>query len=141
MEIALAMRASSAMPALIPAIKFEDKVLIDGDISRGRPIWKTMPDLIEHENKILEFRMTGGKNNKLSKNPVSLLNSIVNVAAYIIDNDAALTYCNNEKIDIIQIDVPNISFIDFILNQEQKNTMYEIGYNTTIEYYKSHANL
>ena len=39
----------------------------------------------------------------------------------IIDNDATQTYCNNEKFDIIQIDVPNVSFIDFILSKEQKN--------------------
>ena len=136
MEIALALRASSALPTLMPAIKFEDKVLIDGDISRGRPIWKTMPDLINHENKILEFRITGGKNNKFSKNPISLLNSIVNIAAYIIDNNATQTYCNNEKFDIIQIDVPNVSFIDFILSKEQKKRIYEIGYNTTRNYYK-----
>lgn len=134
-ELAFAMRASSAMPTLMPAIKFDENILIDGDISRGRPIWKLMPDLNEHENKILEFRMTGGKFNKFSKNPVNLLNSIVNVAAYIIDNDATQTYVDNEKFDIIQVDVPNTSFIDFAISKDRKNEIYKIGYETTKNYF------
>ena len=136
-ELAFAMRASSAMPTLMPAVKYEGKVLIDGDISRGRPIWKLMPDLLERETKILEFRMTGGNINKFSKNPISLLNSIVNVAAYVIDNDATQSYSGNEKFDIIQVDVPNTSFIDFALSKDKKQEIYKIGYETTINYFKS----
>ena len=96
-----------------------------------------MPDLEENENKILEFRMTGGKNNRFSKNPVALLNSIVNVAAYIIDNDATKTYCENKKFDIIQVDVPNTSFTDFALSNDKKKEIYKIGYDTVKNYFKT----
>ena len=137
LEVAEAMRISSSMPTLMPAYKFNDKLLIDGDISRGRPIWKTMEDLNEPDKKILEFRITGGNINKFSKNPIKLLNSIVNVAAYIIDNDAVLSYTDSVNFDVIQIDVLNISFIDFMLSKEQKSKIYDIGYNTTMEYYKN----
>ena len=139
-ELALAMRASSAMPTLIPAVKYENKFLIDGDISRGRPIWKLMPDLLDKENNILEFRITGGRKNKFSKNPITLLNSIVNVAAYIIDNEATMTYCENEKFDIIQVDIPNTSFIDFMMSKEKKKEIFKIGYDTTIKYFSIYHN-
>ncbi len=73
---------------------------------------------------------TGGSRNKISKNPVKMVNSIINSAAYIIDNQASIDY-STQNIDIIKIDVENVSFIDFFLTDKKKKEIYKIGYDTT----------
>lgn len=130
-EIALALRAAAAMPALLTPVKYQGKILIDGDILRGRPIWKAV-----HFNKenLLEFRITGGQKNRYSKNPVKLINSIVNAAAYSIDNDAVLTYQNRHE--MIQIDVKGTDFTDFKFTQKQKHEIYKTGYDAVIEHFR-----
>lgn len=130
-EIASALVASSSMPGLLPPFKFENKILIDGDILRGRPLWKVVPEL--RDEKLLEFRITGGNKNKFSKNPIKLVNSIVNAAAYTIDNDAVETY--KEDFDIIQINVPNVTFTDFKFSIEKKKEIYKIGYDAVIKHF------
>ncbi len=132
-EIAKALRASSAMPFLLPPFKYEGKNLIDGDIARGCPIFKVIPKL--QNDNILEFRITGGSKNKISKNPVKMVNSIINSTAYIIDNQASIDY-KTDKINIIKIDVEGVSFTDFFLTNKKKKEIYKIGYETTKEYLK-----
>ena len=132
-EIAKALRASSAMPFLLPPFKYEGKNLIDGDIARGCPIFKVIPQL--QNDNILEFRITGGNKNKISKNPVKMVNSIINSTAYIIDNQASIDY-KTDKINIIKIDVDGVSFTDFFLTDKKKKEIYKIGYETTKEYLK-----
>ena len=127
-EIAKALRASSAMPFLIPPFNYEGKNLIDGDIARGCPIFKAIPEL--QNNNILEFRITGGSKNKISKNPIKMVNSIINSTAYIIDNQASIDYKTN-KINIIKIDVEGVSFTDFFLTDKKKKEINKIGYETT----------
>lgn len=132
-EIALALRASSAMPSLLPPIKFEDKILIDGDILHAKPVWKTVKKLYNEQEELLEFRITGGNINKISKNPIVMINSIVNTAGYIIDDEAEDVYKNKDNIKLIKIDVPQISFTDFQLKREKKNEIYKIGYEKCLQ--------
>ena len=130
-EIALALRASSSMPALLPAFKLGDKKLIDGDILRGYPITRSLSFLEIKKEELLEFRITGGNKNKFSKNPIKLVNSIVNTAAFAIDNWAYESYRNDYS--IIRIDVEDVQFTDFKLSQIKKKQIYDIGYKTTID--------
>ena len=133
MELALALRITSSMPGLLKPVVYNNKTLVDGDILRGRPIWRVVDKLIKKPENLLEFRITGGNCNKTSKNPIKLVNAIVNAAAYNIDNSAYNEYKN--YINIVQIDVPNMLFTDFKLSQERKHQIYQIGYNTTLEYF------
>ena len=132
MEVALALRITSSMPILLKSVVYEGKTLIDGDILRGRPIWKVVNKLIKEPDKLIEFRITGGKHNKVSKNPIKLANAIVNACAYTIDNDAVNTY--KVCINIIQIDINNLLFTDFKLTKPQKKEIYKTGYESTMEY-------
>ncbi len=134
-EIAFALRASSAMPALMPAVKFQNKILIDGDISRGRPIWRYLSELFENNGRILEFRITGGPNNEFSKNPIKLINSIISAAGYVIDNEAVNTYKKDNRFDMVQIDVPNVSFLDFMLTKKDKQDIFNIGHRAVMKYF------
>lgn len=133
-EIALALRASSSMPFLMKPYKLGEKILIDGDILRGRPIYELLSFLKNKEN-LLEFRITGGKNNKFSFNPIKLVNSIVNVAAYTIDNYAV--EANKSEYNILQIDVENLDFTDFNLSLKRKKEIYKIGYEVTSSHLKN----
>ncbi|MBQ9244780.1 patatin-like phospholipase family protein [bacterium] len=135
MELALALRITSSMPGLLKSVIYKGKTFIDGDILRAKPIWKAADKLIEEPKKLLEFRITGGKKNKVSRNPVKYVNAIVNTAAYNIDNEAANTYKN--YINIVQIDINNLLFTDFILPKERKKQIYKTGYEVTIEYLKN----
>lgn len=132
-EIALALKASSSMPGLLPYVEFDGRYLIDGDIMRARPIWKEVNNLLDNGYKTLEFRITGGRKNKISKNPIKLINSIVNIAAYNIDNEAEIDYKYSEKVKVIKIDVPETDFTEFNFSLQQKSEIYKIGYDKTIE--------
>lgn len=134
-EIALALRASSTMPALLPPLKFNNKKLIDGDILRGYPIIDCLSFLEIKKDELIEFRITGGRKNKFSKNPIKLVNSIVNIAAYAIDNWACETY--KKEYNIIQIDIEGVKFTDFKLSKNKKKQIYDIGYRTTINALKN----
>lgn len=131
-EIAFALRASSSMPGLLKPVRFQNKILIDGDILRARPIWESISKLKEEKSKILEFRIAGGNKNKISLNPIKLVNAIVNIAAYTIDNNAVSRYKN--EINILEIDIPNVDFTDFKFTYNQKKEIYNIGYEKTINF-------
>ncbi len=135
-EIAFALRASSSMPGLLKPVKFQDKILIDGDILRAYPIIDFIPKFKQEKSKLIEFRITGGNKNKFSINPIKLVNAIVNIAAYAIDNNAVKTYQNNWN--VIKIDVPNIDFTDFKFSPEEKKKIYKIGYDTIIKSFVIH---
>lgn len=131
-EIAFALRASSSMPGLLKPVRFQNKILIDGDILRARPIWESIFKLKEEKSKILEFRIAGGNKNKISLNPIKFVNAIVNIAAYTIDNNAVARYQN--EINILEIDIPNVDFTDFKFTYKQKKKIYNIGYRKTINF-------
>lgn len=133
MEIALALRLSSSMPFVFKPLKYNGNTYIDGDILRGRPIWKVADKLIEEPEKLLEFRITGGNRNKIYKNPINFANSIINATAYNIDNNAVNTY--KDFINIVQIDVNNTLYTDFNLSDKRKQEIYKIGYDTTMKYF------
>ena len=133
MELALALRITSSMPGLLKPVRYNNSILIDGDILRGRPIWKTTDKLIREPHKLIEFRITGGNKNKLSQNPIKLVNAIVNAAAYNIDSEAEIEYKN--YINIIKIDVNNLLFTDFNLSIKRKKQIYKTGYETTMNYF------
>lgn len=138
-EVAVALRISSSMPGLLPIYKFQNKFLIDGDILRAKPIWDVLSFLLDRKETILEFRITGGNQNKVSKNPIKLVNSIVNVAAYTIDNEYTKMQDNN-KIQKIQIDIDGVSFIEFNLSKTKKEEIYMNGYLSTQKYIKNQIN-
>ena len=127
------------MPGLLPIYKFQNKFLIDGDILRAKPIWDVLSFLLDRKETILEFRITGGNQNKVSKNPIKLVNSIVNVAAYTIDNEYTKIQDNN-KIQKIQIDIDGVSFIEFNLSKTKKEEIYMNGYLSTQKYIKNQIN-
>ena len=133
------LRISSSMPGLLPIYKFQNKFLIDGDILRAKPIWDVLSFLLDRKETILEFRITGGNKNKVSKNPIKLVNSIVNVAAYTIDNEYTKIQDNN-KIQKIQIDIDGVSFIEFNLSKTKKEEIYMNGYLSTQKYIKNQIN-
>ncbi len=137
MEIAAALRASSSMPGLLIPYEYNGRHLIDGDIARGCPIWKSINYLSENKNKILEFRITGGNTNKISKNPIKMINAIVNSAAFIIDDEACQEYKNDLR-EIIRVDVFDVQFTDFNLSSKKKEMIYKAGYESTMKYFNCH---
>lgn len=137
MEIAAALRASSSMPGLLIPYEYNGRHLIDGDIARGRPIWKSINYLTENKNKILEFRITGGNTNKISKNPIKMINAIVNSAAFIIDDEACQEYKNDLR-EIIRVDVFDVQFTDFNLSSKKKEMIYKAGYKSTMKHFICH---
>lgn len=134
MEIAAALRASSSMPGLLIPYEYNGRHLIDGDIARGRPIWKSINYITENKNKILEFRITGGNTNKISKNPIKMINAIVNSAAFIIDDEACQEYKNDLR-EIIRVDVFDVQFTDFNLSSKKKEMIYKAGYKSTMKHF------
>ena len=64
-EIASAIRISSCMPGLMKPIEYNNTLLVDGDLQKSFPMWKLSSNLVNKNDRILEFRLEGDydKNN------------------------------------------------------------------------------
>ena len=52
-EIAMAVRISCCMPGLMRAVNFENNLLVDGDLQKGKPMWSLSKNLQNSTDRIL----------------------------------------------------------------------------------------
>ena len=136
-EVAQAVRISSSMPGLLKPTEYNSSLLVDGDLSRSWPIWKVVPSLMQYDARILEFRLEGGKERRKIENTADYLNSVYTTFSNFAADHVISTYKDRDKFDYIRLDSGDVNITDFNLSLKGKKELYEMGYNTTINYFKN----
>lgn len=134
-EIAQAVRISTAMPGLLEPFKYEDKVLIDGDMMKSWPMWQINNLLCPDDCRVLEFRLEGSRYWPNVKNSIEYLNAVFATMSNFATENIIDTYKNNDKFDYIKIDTEHVLPVQFTLPQKDREVLIELGYNTTLEYF------
>ena len=135
-EIAHAIRVSVAMPGLYSPVFNEDECLVDGDLLKSMPLWKASDTISKLEDRILAFRLESNETKKKITNTVEYLNAVYDSVSGIASDFVINTYKNCDKYDYIKINLENVSVVDFMIGKEKKKEMSDIGYMTTMNYFK-----
>lgn len=136
-EIAEAIKISASMPGLMKPTELDGKILVDGDIAKSWPLWKTEKSLCTENARTLEFRLEGCKNCNTIKNPLDYLNSVYSALTNFATMNLVELYNKKDKFDYIVIDTEDLLLVDFAISQERRKELVELGYSTTIEYFKN----
>ena len=134
-EIAKAIRVSSSMPGLMPPFKFNDGLLVDGDLQKASPMWRLADTLKNSESRILEFRLEGDCNLE-GRNPINFLNTIYSCVTDVATDFVTELYGQNDRYDCVTINSGDIFFADFNLNKEERRKLINRGYEQTMKYFK-----
>lgn len=134
-EIAQAVRASVSMPGLFTPMELEDNLIIDGDLLKSSPLWRVSDSIKNLDERILEFRLEDNETPKKITNSLEYLNRVYNAISgfatdYIVD-----LYKEKDKFDYIKINTPDVCVVDFLIPLEKRKELFDIGYNTTNEYF------
>lgn len=132
MKVSKAVRFSMSIPLVFSFQSFEKHILVDGSILSEDALHR---DWDEHGTPILCFRLRS--ENEYDEIKVSGIFPIVNYIHLLIR--AFMTTISREYINenfwhnTIVINTGECSGIDFKMSQEQKNALFEIGYQTAKE--------
>ncbi len=135
-EVAQAVRISTSLPGLLEPFEFENNVLIDGDIMKSWPMWRICDILCPKDCRVIEFRLEGAKCWPDVKNSVEYLNAVFATMSNFATEYIMQTYQPKDKFDYIKIDTDHILPVQFTLPQAERDKLVEIGYETTLEYFK-----
>lgn len=133
-EVALAVRISCCMPGLMRALNIEDKLLVDGDLMKGKPMWYLSKNLRNSENRIMEIRLEGEFSGD-DKNPLSYINGIYSCMTYSETDFIKEIYGSSDKYDYLVINTGNVVVVDFNYPPEKRQQIIDGGYNQTISYF------
>lgn len=136
-EIASAVRASVSMPGLFKPFELDNNLIVDGDLLKSSPLWLLSNYVKNTKERILEFRLEDNETNKNVDNSIEYLNRVYNAISGFATDYIINTYNDKDKFDYIKINTPDVSVIDFLIPKEKRRELYEIGYNTTNNYFKN----
>ena len=134
-EVAFAVRASAGMPGLMKPVNYKDSILIDGDLSKSWPVWKTDTSLICDDYRILEFRLEGSNDANI-KNPIDYFLTVYNTLSYLATSNIIDKYQKKDKFDYIIFDTKDLVFIDFTLSKDEREKLITLGYRETMKYFR-----
>lgn len=134
-EVAMAVRISCCMPGLMRAINVEDKLLVDGDLMKGKPMWYLSKNLRKCESRILEIRLEGEFSGD-DKNPLNYVNGMYSCMTYSETSFIKELYGNSDKYDYLVINTGDVIVVDFNYPSEKRQEIIDSGYEQTIKYFK-----
>ena len=134
-EVAMAVRISCCMPGLMRAIHMDDKLLVDGDLMKGRPMWSLSKNLINTPNRILEIRLEGEFSGS-DKNPLEYVNGMYSCMTYSETDFISNMYKNSDMYDYLVVNTGSVIVVDFNYPHNKRRDIIESGYGQTIEYFK-----
>lgn len=135
-EIANAIRASISLPGIFKPVWSDGNCLVDGDIIRGLPYWSFSKNLSPKGSRILEFRLEGSADRTEINNTIDYVNAVVNTASNISTEFIMNMYSKNDRYDYIKIDTQDTMPVDFIMKNDKKTELIQLGYDVTMSYFK-----
>lgn len=135
-EVAQAVKISTAMPGLLEPFEYEKNLLIDGDMMKSWPVWRICDMLCPDDCRVIEFRLEGAKCWPKIKNSVDYLNSVFATLSNFATDYVMQTYQPKDKFDYVKIDTDHVLPVQFGLPQSERNKLIDIGYESTMSYFK-----
>lgn len=135
-EVAMAVRISCCMPGLMRAINLGDKLLVDGDLLKGKPMWSLSKTLNNINERILEIRLEGEFSGD-DKNPLSYVNGMYSCMTAAETDFIQHIYKNSDNYDYLTINTGDVVVVDFNYPTEKRQEIIDSGYEQTINYFKN----
>lgn len=135
-EVAQAVWVSTAMPGLLSPFEYDKNLLIDGDMMKSWPMWRVNSLLCPEDCRIIEFRLEGAKCWSQVPNSVDYLNAVFATMSNFATDYIMSTYQPKDKFDYVKIDTDHVLPVQFTLPQKQRERLIQLGYDTTIKYFK-----
>ncbi len=133
-EIAMAVRISCCMPGLMRAISMDDKLLVDGDLLKGRPMWSLSKNLKDNPNRILEIRLEGEFSGSDTQ-PLDYVNGMYSCMTNCETSFIQELYGECDKYDYLVINTGDVIVVDFNYPNDKRQAIIDSGYSQTMEYF------
>ena len=134
-EVALAIRISTAMPGLMTPVEYEGKLLADGDILKGKPMWCLNEALNPEGYRILDLRLEGIKRNQKVKNMLDYANTVYSCMTNAPTDEIISQYSLCDRFDFIKIDTRDLILVDFNIKDEIKTDLALLGYMSAMKFF------
>ncbi|MCR4880774.1 MAG: patatin-like phospholipase family protein [bacterium] len=134
-EIAQAIRISTAMPGLMTPVEYEGKLLADGDIQKGKPMWLLHNALYPDDLRILDLRLEGKKRDKKIKNMLDYANAVYSCMTNASTDFIIEQYSSCDKFDFIKMDTEDLILVDFNIDNSIKRDIANMGYDCTMKFF------
>lgn len=136
-EVAFAVRASASLPGLMKPVPYNELLLVDGDLTKSWPAFKLYTNMDTSETRLIEFRLEGSRVSSEIKNPFDYTNSIISTVWYLSTENVYNSYYQNDRYDYVVMDSKDVILFDFSIDKDVKQHLIDIGYQTTIDYFKN----
>ena len=131
-EIPLAhlIRMSMCLPFVFEPIRFRGSVMVDGGILSNSPFraFRHQAELADMPTFVFRYEMGPGAYHETIQGPRSLLHAIVDTMIEAHDRD---DITKNENLYLIELPTAGISPTQFDLTSDQKQMLFDLGYETT----------
>ena len=138
-EIAMAVRISCCAPGLMGAVNIDEKLLVDGDLLKGKPMWSLSKKIQDSSGRICEIRLEGEFLGD-DKKPLDYVNGIYSCMTFSETSFISEMFGKNDKYDYVVINTGDVVVFDFNYPCEKRQEIIDAGYKTTMEYFKSSLN-
>ena len=135
-EVAVAVRISCCAPGLMRAVNSDDKLLVDGDLQKGKPMWSLSDYLTKYDGRICEIRLEGEFTGDDTK-PLEYLNGMYSCITSSETSFIKSIYGNNDKYDYIVVNTGAVIVFDFNYSPEKRHEIIDAGYKSTMRYFKT----
>ncbi len=136
-EIAMAVRISCCMPGLMRAMSFDNELLVDGDLMKGKPMWSLSKNLQNRSDRILEIRLEGSFFGS-DQNPLEYVNGMYSCMTSTETSFIKHLYGSHDKYDYLVVDTGNVIIVDFNYPSEKRQAIIDNGYRQTIDYFTNY---
>ncbi len=133
-EVAMAVRISCCMPGLMRAVTFDDDLLVDGDLMKGKPMWSLSKNIKHVPDRILEIRLEGTFSGS-DQNPLEYVNGMYTCMTFSETSFIKSVYGESDKYDYLVINTGNVVVVDFNYPTDKRQAIIDDGYRQTMEYF------
>lgn len=134
-EIAKAIRISASMPGLMKALKIDGEMLVDGDFLKPVSMWQLSSVMCPENMRVLEFRLEGTTQISQIKTTIDFLNALISNISKFATQNIEKIHKDKDKFDYIVLETKDVSLMDFNLSKEKRQSLIQLGYDKTIEYF------
>lgn len=133
-EVALAVRISCCMPGLMRAYNFNDELLVDGDLMKGKPMWYLSKNIQNSADRILEIRLEGTFSGSDLK-PLEYVNGMYTCMTSSETSFIKDLYGKCDNYDYLVVDTGDVVVVDFNYPLDKRQAIIDNGYKQTIDYF------